>query len=214
MFTLIDSVQGGSNSGAYTDAGTYQNQPLQEKQTYCYYVITQGDYACDTLPQNLLNNSQRICVFLDDKTAPCTPVLSLEPINCQGFDQLPPYTNQLTWNLGTQPCDSSDIAYYTVYYTPSTGQALDSISFTPDQFFNHQNLVSLAACYEVTATDSSGNQSPRSNRVCLDNCVFFELPNIITPNGDNINDDFRPSPKSRFVKSFVVTIFTRWGDEI
>ena len=66
----------------------------------------------------------------------------------------------------------------------------------------------------VTATDSSGNESAQSNIVCKDNCCFFQLPNIFTPNNDGKNDTFHPDPRSLFIRSIKFTVFNRWGEKV
>ncbi|PSR52158.1 hypothetical protein AHMF7605_00770 [Adhaeribacter arboris] len=217
-FILIDSVDATINGGTYVDRGTYNNQPLQENQEYCYYVITKGRYAIPRIPNLLLNNSQISCVLMEDVTAPCPPVLSLNEINCDQLDEESPIQNLLTWvpNI-TAPC-SPDIAYYTIYYKASLASAYDSIGFTAPEIttFVHQNLTSFAGCYVVTATDAAGNESTLSNEVCKENsCFYFSLPNIFTPNGDNKNDVFKPDEKRpSFIKATKFTVFNRWGAKL
>jgi gliding motility-associated-like protein len=48
----------------------------------------------------------------------------------------------------------------------------------------------MKGCYYITAADNAGNQSDGSNAVCFDECGTYELPNVFSPNGDNINDVF------------------------
>lgn len=40
----------------------------------------------------------------------------------------------------------------------------------------------------------------------------LEFPNVFTPNGDGVNDEFRPVYKS--LKSYSITIYNRWGRKI
>ena len=87
-----------------------------------------------------------------------------------------------------------------------------------DSSFIHQYLYdgsipSVAGCYAVTAVDSAlhPNESPIINKICIDNCPSYELPNVFTPNGDNVNDLFTPLPNYRFVKDVDIKIFDRWG---
>ena len=63
--------------------------------------------------------------------------------------------------------------------------------------------------------------------VTLDNCSFtdnieifhtnceaeVEMPNIFTPNGDGVNDFFKPT-KLFQVESFSISIYNRWGSEV
>ncbi|MDX5346040.1 MAG: gliding motility-associated C-terminal domain-containing protein, partial [Hymenobacteraceae bacterium] len=67
---------------------------------------------------------------------------------------------------------------------------------------------------KITAVDIAGNESEFSNTVCKDNCIFFLLPNIITPNGDEYNEVFRPDPRSTFIKSTKFTVYNRWGQRV
>ena len=50
----------------------------------------------------------------------------------------------------------------------------------------------LKGCYALTAIDKNLNESPLSNIVCIENCPYYELPNVFTPNNDCLNDFFRP----------------------
>ncbi|RDC64856.1 T9SS type B sorting domain-containing protein [Adhaeribacter pallidiroseus] len=217
-FILIDSVDATVNSGTYVDRGTYNNQPLVENQEYCYYVITKGRYSNPRLPNLLPNNSQISCVLFEDVTAPCPPVLSLNELNCDQLTDEAPIQNLLTWVPNVTPPCSPDIAYYTIYYKASLLSEYDSIGFTTPEIttFTHQNLLSFAGCYVVTATDASGNESVVSNEVCKENsCFYFSLPNIFTPNGDNKNDVFKPDEKRpSFIKATKFAVFNRWGAKL
>jgi gliding motility-associated-like protein len=57
------------------------------------------------------------------------------------------------------------------------------------------------------------NESARGDTVCTDNCPFYFLPNVFTPNLDGANDQFRPFPW-KFVDSVDFRVFNRWGEEV
>ncbi|QNF31436.1 gliding motility-associated C-terminal domain-containing protein [Adhaeribacter swui] len=216
-FILIDSVDATINGGTYVDRGTYNNQPLVENQEYCYYVTTKGRYSNPRIPYLLLNNSQISCTSFEDVTAPCPPVLSINELICEQLTAQTPIQNVLTWVPNVTPPCGSDIAYYTIYYKASPESEYDSIATTPANVttYTHGNLTSFAGCYVVTATDAAGNESEVSNEGCKDNCFYFSLPNIFTPNGDNKNDVFRPDDKRpSFIKSTKFTVFNRWGGKL
>ncbi|WP_439881962.1 gliding motility-associated C-terminal domain-containing protein [Pontibacter sp. MBLB2868] len=214
-FTLIDSITATTSAGAYIDRGTFQGAELQRGVEYCYYVQTSGSYQIKDLPEPLLNNSQRVCVTLPKEI--CAPVLSIELLNCDVFNQnptKPPYQNVLTWEPQVTGDCTADIDFYTVYFKPTTDADYTEIGRTEETTFTHSGLQSFAGCYQVTATDVNGRQSPRSNEVCNDNCISFKLPNIITPNGDGKNDVFKPDNKTSFIKSTDFKVYNRWGVQV
>lgn len=89
-----------------------------------------------------------------------------------------------------------------------------------DPVFSHSQINSFAGCYYVVAVDYSGNESEKSEIICRDNCYFFNLPNVFTPNGDGKNDIFTVISKEdeticpSFIRSISVKIINRYGQEI
>ena len=80
-------------------------------------------------------------------------------------------------------------------------------------YYFYENLNSIAGCYIITATDSFANESEISNSICVDNCPEYELPNVFSPNNDNVNDLFVPI-KNKHIASVEMKIFNRWGQII
>lgn len=216
----------------FTDLGTFNNECLDPKKVYSYYVKTKGSYSNPTLipePTNsLLNDSQIASASPIDNTPPNPPVLSLEPLICDNFNPSQ-IRNILKWTKvvqsGTSSCQT-DIAFYKLYYQSEEGRNFEPIPNPPmvqpftDTTFIHTTfpdivggLASQAGCYYVTATDASGNESAPSNIVCQDNCILFELPNILTPNGDGKNDLFKPI-RYRYVTKVDFRVFNKWGGKI
>ncbi|RAK66112.1 gliding motility-associated C-terminal domain-containing protein [Hymenobacter edaphi] len=217
-FVLVGDTVGARTGGTFTD----RSSTLRKDQTYCYRVETVGTYGAPNQPSNLLNLSQVQCVTL--AAVPCPPVLTLLPVNCDSIaavaQQAPNrgrtllYTNRLTWTLGSTPADCSrNISFYRVLYSPTPDGPLLEIGRTPVPSFVHSNLASAAGCYAVVAVDSLGNSSAQSNVACQDNCQFFLLPNIFTPDNDGRNDVFRPISASPIVRA-KVQIFNRWGVKV
>ena len=77
----------------------------------------------------------------------------------------------------------------------------------------HKEGNRVSGCYTVTALDSIGNESVRSNRVCVDNCPIYVLPNAFTPNDDNQNDVFKPI-NLRYIDKVDFKVFNRWGQMV
>jgi hypothetical protein len=83
-----------------------------------------------------------------------------------------------------------------VYYASKVGGDFVKLpvsivpSVTDTIVFEDQGRSSFAGCYRITAVDRAGNESDPSDEVCFDNCPYYELPNVFTPNGDNCNDLF------------------------
>lgn len=224
-FVQIATVTGTSSGGTYVDQGT-ATVPLRSGATYCYYVQTNGTYDVQpaSSPLNsLLNLSQQQCVVL--AAVPCPPVLRLVN-NCDslsaavanrpGAFPLPgeTYTNYLRWTLDTgNPTGcSQDIAYYRIFYRAAESEQrvlLDSTR-TNVLSYNHTGLSSQAACYTVQAVDIRNQRSAESAEVCVDNCQLFIMPNIFTPNGDGLNDTFRPKVSSPIRRTHFKA-YNRWG---
>jgi len=211
-------------------SATYVDQGLTLGQNYCYYVQTNGQYstpansANQLIYRNLLNRSQEACAVLT--ASPCTPVLTLAPTNCDSLAGLNPgsnfplqdqrYQNRLRWTVGNTPTGcSTDIAYFRLFYrTTADGPLvlLDSVAGTQFTYL-HRNLPNGAGCYAVQAVSPAGIRSEFSNVACQDECVFFILPNIFTPNGDVTNEKFRPKTSSPIVRTHI-QIFNRWGRKV
>ncbi|WP_229321175.1 T9SS type B sorting domain-containing protein [Larkinella knui] len=215
-------------SYVYTDQGadTYAADGVQPvsmsvDSNYCYRVETVGRYSAP-LTTILLNNfSQGVCAMPIDTVKPCPPQLAVDTLNCaaltpDAFCNQTTFANNLTWqNPATGNCDRN-IVKYNIYYTPCEGQdpvLLTSVNASATTY-RHENLTSLAGCYQVTAVSRSGVESAPSNRVCKDNCPYLMMPNVFTPNGDGKNDVFQPMQCPRFVESAELTIINRWGAKV
>ena len=215
VFTRIGTAATSNTGGTYAD-----NDPaLRKGQTYCYYVQTDGQYVGVSYLSSLLNRSQQRCLVLN--SPPCRPVLTLQNTNCdslaalQEFPKLNErYTNRLRWNLSNLPagCDAT-IASYRVYYRPTPTGRFALLTTTTQTSFLHTDLEFSGGCYAVQAVAPSGIVSDTSNVACQDNCLFFKLPNIFTPNGDNQNAVFRPKNNSP-IRSIHFQAFNRWGVKV
>lgn len=216
-FDLIDSVDVTAAGFNYTDAGRFQNQPLQDGVRYCYFVTTRGSYENPNIFEPLLNKSQVICSITRDTIPPCPPLARIVPLDCRNFNPRDPstcngiYSNRISWGADRRSGCDAFISGYRIYFKPTEEDSLRPLATVRDTFYVHQNLTSLAGCYAISAIDTAGNEGRLSAIVCNDNCPFYELPNVITPNSDNRNDRFRPVVCPRFVEKVVFKVYNRWG---
>jgi hypothetical protein len=198
--TLIDSVVVNQNVLKYTDAGTFNEVPLDEAKTYCYTVLTRGAYGNPALDEPLLNYSQETCARPNDNEPPCAPRLNVNIASCEDYFRLNgcgsnAFSNTLYWSPPADAACREDIEYYRIFF--STKPDADTSEFQlladriTDTVFVDEGLPSFARCYRIAAVDRSGNQSLLSEQVCNDNCPNYQLPNVFTPgNDDDCNDLF------------------------
>jgi hypothetical protein len=237
-FELIDSVFVLEGGFRYLDEGQYKSMPLDKNQTYCYRILTRGIYGNSAIHEPLENFSQVICIKPDDDGKPCPPVLSITMVDCDELFStaqcaVKDYSNRISW--------TTDCAYQVNSYRIYASSGVDNefvllAGNVKDTFYIDKNLPSFARCYRVAAVDAEGTESEQSEIVCNDNCPYFELPNIFSPNGDGCNEYFsaygpfnplnQNAPEScalgdsnyskcaRFVQQVTVSIFNRWGKEV
>lgn len=185
---------------------TFADTGLINGALYCYKVQSKGQYSDPTILRPLLNFSQEVCDKPKDTTPPCAPTLEIVS-DCT----IP--TLSLQWNNPNHTC-SDDVVKYNIYFAETEDAELllqDSIKILSDTLLVFDNLTSIAGCYAVTAVDSFGNESAQSEKICVDNCPEYELPNVITVNGDGVNDFFKPI-KNKFIKDIDLKVYNRWGN--
>ena len=68
----------------------------------------------------------------------------------------------------------------------------------------------ISGCYAVSSFDAIGNEGEKSVMVCIDSCDFYEIPNVFTPNGDDIND-WLVAKTSGLVEKVDFKLFNRNG---
>jgi hypothetical protein len=244
----IDSVNVNEKLFHYIDSGQYKKTPLKETEVYCYRVMTKGVYGNPKIKEPLKNYSQIICAQPNDSVPPCKPEfnVAVKGIDCTDYLQSNVcgqnlFSNVIFWNRPEDPICRGDVKSYNIYVASSVAES-DTFSIyvqnVRDTFFVDSNLPSFARCYKISAVDRSGNESELSDRFCFDNCPYYELPNVFTPNGDNCNELFSAFSDraiidedgnsacgevdgddlkkrcARFVDKVEFRVFNRWGKEV
>ncbi len=185
---------------AYTDSVNVANGS-----TYCYYILSEGKYSDPSIEDSLLNKSQEACGTAVDITPPCAPTLTITSDCITGFIGL-------TWNNLTSSCANDVVKYY--LYKKETEEAqyvlIDTLQGAASTSYQFDGLPDIAGCFAVAAVDSGGNVGNKSVEVCIDNCPEFDLPNIITINGDGANDFFK-AIRVRHIKEIDLYLYDRWG---
>jgi gliding motility-associated-like protein len=193
-----DSV-GSTNQLNYTD------QDLENGSEYCYLVRSFGGYLADDMPKDLLNLSEKQCVIPVDNEPPCPPVINVT-------SQCDSLYNTVRWSI-TDPACLSDIAGYRIYYKQTTEENLALITEIndPNVFsYKHSPGDVISGCYAVSTFDLKGNEGEKSVMICIDSCNFYEIPNVFTPNGDDINDRLL-AKTSGLVEKVDFKLFNRTG---
>jgi hypothetical protein len=246
---LIDSIDVTANGFIYLDSGQYNDTPLEEDKVYCYRVMTLGTYGNPEIDEPLENFSQMACAQPSDDEPPpptCLPQTKIANLlSCEEYlaDKEKcgnnSFANKLIWGRAKPIECGGEILGYRVYISSSTnGEFLPVIfqggqTITKDTVYEDTGLSSFAKCYKISVVDRSGNESALSEAICNDNCPYYELPNVFTPNGDGCNELFsaysersvtgeetstslecQPTETlncARFVKEVKFKVYNRWG---
>ena len=103
--------------------------------------------------------------------------------------------------LWVEPGFILEAGYGAKYYYWNTGETTETI--TIDSMGNY--------IVEVTSYDNC--KSTEAIQILWAGTPFY-LPNAFTPNGDGLNDSFRPIPRYDYVNRYHMSIYNRWGQRI
>jgi gliding motility-associated-like protein len=205
VFFRLNNVTSAYDSIASTNQLSFTDNGLINGKQYCYYVKSKGGYLSNSLPKNLINLSQIACATPVDNEAPCQPLLKVSS-KCDSL------YNKLTWSIADTAC-FSDVAGYKIYGRLKSEENFSLLTTINDKnVFTYRHFAgeTISGCYAVTAFDAVGNESSKSVVVCVDSCDFFQIPNVFTPNGDNINDRL-VAKTSGLVEKIEFKLFNRDG---
>ena len=208
-----NEATGNFDSIAMVTENFFTDEGLVNGTSYCYQIMSSGDYQIGGLVSPILNYSQEKCGIPSDLTPPCPPFLEVET-DCDVL------ANILRWTNTDNYCpDTDDTDKYYIWFRPQPSgdfTLLDSTLIATDTTYSHSLPISIAGCYAITAFDFNGNVSGFSNEVCVssDACPLYHLPNVFTPNGDGFNDYWIPFPGYAGVERINLVVFNRWGSMV
>ena len=211
-YILQQRLGGASDAYDIVDSTTLTSDTilnLTNGHNYCFKILAKGEYANPLIEKYLWNYSEKVCATPVDDEAPCQPSLTVAG-NCSSS------INKLVWTNPNHTCGINDVVKYYIYYATfkdSSLKLIDSVLNPIDTSYTTDFSSSIAGCYVVVAIDSVGNRSPLTNEICTDNCPEYELPNIFTPNGDNLNDQYIPV-KNKYIKDVDFVMYNRWGEVV
>ncbi len=198
------------DSIASTTEEFYIDLGLSNEKEYCYYVRSKGYRGKNGVIYTNENLSHINCGIPGDTIPPCPPQLIAHSECDLRF-------NDLSWFYRDEDAEcSDDVVQYYIYYKPQLNMnyiLLDSLKGRDNNEYKHYPISALAGCYYVTAIDSFGNESLPSIDICLDQCSKYEIPNVFTPNNDQINDILKPY-EYQDVEKIDLQIFNRWGQVV
>ena len=193
------------DSIGHTSQTIFTDDSLVNGNEYCYKIKGLGYYYSGNYNMPFINFSQEKCETPRDTTPPCAPNLTVH-------SECTLYQNLLVWTNPNHYC-CDDVTGYRIYYSPTLNGNLTLIAEKGnpnDTTYIHNPTYSLAGCYVVTAVDSFLNESSKAHKICVDECTYYNLPNIFTPDANGQNDFFKPGPY-RFVEKVDMKIYNRWG---
>lgn len=233
---LIDSVKVTENGFYYVDEGKYKNQALQDDKRYSYRILTRGTYGNPKIALQE-NFSQVITTYPLSNILPCELTVNIKATDCEEYLNTnncnqKDFSNVILWKgKDLSGCRRDFVAFKIFAASAEDGEFTEIATVKGDTTFTETGLPSFARCYQVLAIDGKGQEGPLSDSTCNDNCPYFELPNVFTPNEDGYNDTFssnfdvdKVSPGTsedgvvircpRFVKQVDFHVYNRWGKEV
>ena len=177
----------------------FRDSGLENDQRYCYLIVSEGYRYVDGVRYDIINRSHIACETPADNIPPCPPYDEELTRECDDGNF------KLEWSFNHQLCDEymeDDFAMFRIYFTPNPNETdynrfelLEEIPRMDGQIsysFIHEGVT--RGSYFITSVDYNGNESDKSQALILrDNCGSirdgsYQIPNVFTPNDDNIND--------------------------
>ncbi|MGD2033971.1 MAG: gliding motility-associated C-terminal domain-containing protein [Bacteroidales bacterium] len=194
-----------------TEGSVFVDSGLRNNRTYTYRTVGDGIRPIYERIYQVQNTSHLASGIPVDTVPPCPPDLTVTSECDSSYNGF----NELTW-VDPEECDDDDIIAYIVYSRDSLyGEftVLDTLSGDTYEYIDPA-LTTIEKCYAVTAIDSFYNESDILPFCVYNICSFYDLPNVFTPNADNVNDIYRSWNLNDYVKRVNMIIYNRYGKEV
>lgn len=97
-------------------------------------------------------------------------------------------------------------------FVTSSRYLINGVEVAVADILNHQFTDTGSFVVDYIASNSFGCEDTSSAKIFIFDEFQFVIPNVFTPNGDNINDEFRM--QSCGVYDFGIKIFNRFGEQV
>jgi gliding motility-associated-like protein len=147
-----------------------------------------------------------------DATNLCNESLSSEihsTINLEAFVTFK--NDQEEIELKWTPYDhwQAGIDHYEIYEAQDTILYLNKEVESNHSFVKPQ-LVRKNQCFRIKGLDKSGEHYTWSNEACIERSGLINIPNVVTANGDGLNDKLEITNLNSFI-NYRLRIYNRWG---
>jgi gliding motility-associated-like protein len=122
---------------------------------------------------------------------------------------------EINWTPESPYADEVPVTYEVIYFDETIGSPLNEIDypFPTETHTVNLDLFEEFARYQIKAIDINGVES-LSNIIEIPIQASIFLPNAFTPNGDNINNEFIISGKTKRITDYQFVVYNRWGEEV
>lgn len=125
-----------------------------------------------------------------------------------GFDFSPTSTDLYDTEIFFEDQSSADVVSW---YWDFAGQGADSV---PSPVFVFNDQLPGQHTVTLTSTNSNGCQDSYSAVVIIDGLFNLYVPNSFTPDGDGLNEGFKPIGEGIDPNGYEFSVFDRWGERI
>ncbi|MBL4593921.1 MAG: gliding motility-associated C-terminal domain-containing protein, partial [Flavobacteriales bacterium] len=127
------------------------------------------------------------------------------------YSMNPPITDLLNTQIQFTNLSTGGTSPYTFLWNFGSGLMPDTSVVTNPNFTYPDDIPGVYPVL-LTVTDINGCQDTVLSTVIVNGVYLFYIPNSFTPDGDGINDVFKPAGEGIDFSQYTMQIFDRWGE--